>query len=201
MVMFYNSMQQTSRTSSVNLKAVAVHSIGRGVPIDKSLLYLPTTEDMRVICLEHFTQRKNFFDDIPQFHLQEAKAEIQVTNLRFNVEFANITGDEINLSKSQKAELKQLKQGAGEMSILDPDLRIKIQGDLARKPIGFVMRGGFSQARGQGMGLGVIDQSEIAQLIAMNKAGVSAQVQKQVGKIALYRKPSSLVYQPCWLLN
>ena len=63
------------------------------------------------------------------------------------------------------------------------------------------MRGGFSQARGQGMGLGVIDQSEIAQLIAMNKAGVSAQVQKQVGKIALYRKPSSLVYQPCWLLN
>ena len=119
-------MHQTSRTRAVNLKAVAVHSIGRGVPIDNSLLYLPTAEDLRVICLEHFTQRKNFFDDIPQFHLQEAKAEANASNLRFNVEFANITGDEINLSKSQRADLKQLKQGAGEMSILEPDLRIKI---------------------------------------------------------------------------
>ena len=97
--------------------------------------------------------------------------------------------------------MQLLKQGTNEMTILEPDLRIKVSGNLARKPIGFVMRGGFSQARGTGMGLGLVDQYEIPQLIAMNKAGLSANVQKQVGKIALYRKPSSLVYQPCWLLN
>jgi len=43
------------------------------------------------------------------------------------------------------------------MTILEPDMRIKLSGDLARKPIGYVMRGGFSQARGSGIGTGVID--------------------------------------------
>jgi len=31
--------------------------VGKGVPTDKSLLYLPTVDDLKLICLEHFTKR------------------------------------------------------------------------------------------------------------------------------------------------
>ena len=78
---------------------MTIHSVCRGVPEDKSLIYLPTEADIRAICLEHYTKRENFFDDIPYFHLQEQLGRVQTRNLQFNVEFAKITGTEINLSK------------------------------------------------------------------------------------------------------
>lgn len=79
---------------------MSVHPIGRGVPVDNSLIYLPTADDLKLICLEHFTERKNFFDDVPQFHLMEPKGKASDRNLDFNTEFAKVTGIEINLSKA-----------------------------------------------------------------------------------------------------
>ena len=79
--------------------SVTVQPVGKGVPTDKSLLYLPTVDDLKLICLEHFTKRQNFYDDQPMFSLQEIADAAQVENLEFNVEFAKITGTEINLSR------------------------------------------------------------------------------------------------------
>ena len=81
-------------------------------------------------------------------------------NLHFNVEFAKITGIEINLSNKQKQALKELKSAEEDTvatKILNNDLSIQVDvKSLKRRPIGFVTRGEFSQARGQGMGIGVI---------------------------------------------
>jgi len=87
------------------------------------------------------------------------------------------------------------------MSILQDDLQIKLKGDVARKPIGYVMRGGFSQARGHGMAFGVICQADVQLLVDINSAGLLENVKKQTGKIVLFRRPNSLMYQPCWLFN
>ena len=80
-------------------KAVSVHPVSRGVPINNSLIYLPTEEDIEIICREHFGQRQNFFDDKLAFSLEEPKGRALADNLQFNAEFAAITGFEVNLSK------------------------------------------------------------------------------------------------------
>ena len=94
----------------------------------------------------------------------------------------------------------QLKSGEKQMSILEEDFKIKIDKPLARKPIGFVMRGGFSQARGKGMAFGMICSDQVKQLVELNQSVFSKTILK-TGKIALFRKPNSLIYQPCWLNN
>ena len=100
--------------NSSTFKPVSVLPVGRGVPVDKSIIYLPTVEDLKLICLQYFTQRKNFFDDAPQFYLAEPKVKVEDSdrNLHFNVEFANVTGIEINLSKAQRNKLLLLRSGA-----------------------------------------------------------------------------------------
>jgi len=105
---------------------VSVHPIGRGVPIDNSLLYLPTANDLQLICLEHFTRRANFFDDVPMFHLEEPKgaAAACVKNKQFNVEFAKLTGLEINLSKKQKQMLLGMRDQKIPMGILKEDFSL-----------------------------------------------------------------------------
>jgi len=111
-----------------------------------------------VICLEHFGQRQNFFDDKVAFSLEEPKGRALADNLQFNAEFAAFKGFEVNLSKKQKTLVSALKKGEVQSGILESDLKIKldISKPLARKVIGFVNRGGFSQARGHGMAFGVI---------------------------------------------
>jgi len=42
------------------------------------------------------------------------------------------------------------------LSILNPDLTLKLDKPPKRTPVGFITRGDYSQARGHGMGLGVI---------------------------------------------
>ena len=42
------------------------------------------------------------------------------------------------------------------LRILNFDLSIKLDKKTLRKPVGYIMRGDFSQARGHGMGLGII---------------------------------------------
>lgn len=104
-----------------------MHAVCRGVPTDNSLLYLPTEEDLRVICLEHYTKRSNFFDDVPTFSLSESNGKASlVDNLQFNVEFAKLTGTEINLSNKQKKQLGSMRDGTLPLSILEDDLQVKL---------------------------------------------------------------------------
>lgn len=79
------------------------------------------------------------------------------------------------------------------MSLLEDNFNIKLEGQLVRKPIGFVMRGGFSQARGKGMAFGVINIEHVKPLIQINENALNKNVLKG-GKIALFRKPNSLIY-------
>ena len=53
---------------------------------------MPTEADLRLICLEHFTRRQNFFDDVPSFYLEEPLGKAKARNLQFNAEFAKISG-------------------------------------------------------------------------------------------------------------
>ena len=61
------------------------------------------------------------------------------------------------------------------MSILEDDFRVKLDETkpLARQPIGFVVRGGFSQARGQGMAFGVIRADQVQTLLDVNQSGLN----------------------------
>jgi len=52
----------------------------------------------------------------------EPKGTAAASNLQFNVEFALINNDEINLSKRQKESLLKLRQGSLQRSILEQDL-------------------------------------------------------------------------------
>ena len=63
------------------------------------MIYLPTENDIKVICQEHFGQRQNFFDDSLAFYLQEPKGSALADNLQFNAEFVAISDAEVNLSK------------------------------------------------------------------------------------------------------
>ena len=85
------------------------------------------------------------------------------------------------------------------MRILNDDLSIQVDKDkLRRKPIGFVTRGDFSQARGHGMGIGVIANSEhVTELMRINKGIQVSKLAKSKGKIVLFRTPNSLMYQVC----
>ena len=58
------------------------------------------------------------------------------------------------------------------MKILNDDFSIKVNiNDLKRRPIGFVTRGDYSQARSHGMGIGVIAKSnDVAELIKVNNS-------------------------------
>ena len=78
-----------------------------------------------------------------------------------------------------------------------PDLTLKVDvARLKRRPIGFVTRGDYSQARGQGIGIGALaDSKDVKHLIEVN-GGIQ---RKQKALIALYRKPNSLQYQACVL--
>ena len=40
-----------------NVRHFTLQSVCRGVPTDNSLIYLPTVDDLRVICAEHFQKR------------------------------------------------------------------------------------------------------------------------------------------------
>ena len=57
------------------------------------------------------------------------------------------------------------------MSLLQDDLKIKFDDKrpLARKPIGFVIRGGFSQARGHGMAFGMVSSTYLTALAEVNQ--------------------------------
>ena len=97
-----------------------------------------------------------------------------------------------------------MKKGEKELEILEDDLRVKLPhaaSQLSRQPIGFVMRGGFSQARGQGMGFGVICFDEVNALLGINHTALTQNLKGKHGALALFRKPTSVIYQPCWLLN
>ena len=89
-----------------------------------------------------------------------------------------------------------LKQGGAETGILEADFKIKLDDSkpLARKPIGFVSRGGFSQARGHGMAFGVICTDQLQLLLQVNQVSLTKNVKGQMGKMALFRKPNSLAY-------
>ena len=68
-----------------------------------------------------------------------------------------------------------MQAGTQPLSILENDFRIKMDESkpLARQPIGFVARGGFSQARGQGMAFGVIRADQVQALLGVNKRGLN----------------------------
>jgi glycine cleavage system aminomethyltransferase T len=67
------------------------------------------------------------------------------------------------------------------LQILNPDLTIKTRKTL-REPIGFVTRGGFSQALGTGIAICALEEPI-------------------VGEICLFRKPSSLEYHLCKMIK
>ena len=107
---------------------------------------MPTDDDIAKIISQ--TQTKQFYEVIDSFDLREEpnKKELR-SNLFFNVEFAKITGKEINLSNKQKDKLKELSTGDGksQMKIMNDDFSIQVEkSSLKRKPIGFVTRGEFS---------------------------------------------------------
>ena len=52
----FNPLVLFPRTEGA-LRPVTVQAVCRGVPVDKSLIYLPTEDDLRIICLEYFTKR------------------------------------------------------------------------------------------------------------------------------------------------
>ena len=82
------------------------------------------------------------------------------------------------------------------MRILNDDLSIQVdKAKFKRKPIGFVTRGEFSQARGHGMGIGVIANSEdVTEMMRINKSIQVSKLSKSTGKIVLFRTPNSLMY-------
>ena len=82
-----------------------------------------------------------------------------------------------------------------ETKILTKDLSSKTEAP-SREPIGFVMRGDLSQARGHPVALAVIsDASNIARLKSMQPNGFK----KGSGTLALFRTPSSLIYHFGWI--
>lgn len=83
----------------------------------------------------------------------------------FNIEYAIVTGcnsqtpKTINLSKEKTKTVEGLlskENPLAQLKILNADLSLKLKDKTLREPIGYIMRGDFSQARGHGMGLGVI---------------------------------------------
>ena len=138
---------------------VQIHAFTRGVPLTNSLLYMPTAEDISSIN-DYFSLSKKFWEHTGQFKLLEnhLRGAYLRPNLQFNVEFAKISGIEINLSNKQKQNLKELQAAEGKgTEILNKDFSIRVDVQtLQRRPIGFVTRGDYSQARGHGMGIGVI---------------------------------------------
>ena len=65
--------------------------------MQNSLIYMPTADDIKTILGR--SENKEFWEVIEQFDLREKQDTSKLrSNLFFNVEFAKITGEEINLS-------------------------------------------------------------------------------------------------------
>ena len=90
----------TERTATY----VQLQAFTRGVPFENSLIYMPTSEDIRCIHDLSSSATKQLWESEGHFYLSESqlKGSFLSPNLLFNVEFARITGTEINLSNEQK---------------------------------------------------------------------------------------------------
>jgi hypothetical protein len=120
----------------------------------------------------------------------------------FNIEYAILTGcasnapKMINLSNESIKTAKQVLESASpltRLSILNQDLTLKLDHAPMRSPIGFITRGDYSQARGHGMGLGVIANADCVNQLRSQKNRIGN------GVIALFRNPTSKMYHACWL--
>jgi hypothetical protein len=92
-----------------------------------------------------------------------------------------LSGTQLNLSKKQIKNLSEIKE-ASQLEILNADFSIKTKPTL-RQPIGFVTRGDFSQLEGKACGICIVDSSLIGD------------------SFYLFRKPTSLTYHLCRLIN
>ena len=116
------------------------------------------------------------------FELTEKSQPNKSENLDFNVDYAFISNKKLNMSKRQLQLLSEMKSDE-DLQMLNRDLSVKT-GQPVREQIGFVTRGGFSQLLGHPVGICAV------------KASVDSGL-----KIALFRKPSSLQYHLCRLIN
>ena len=135
------------------------------------------------------------------FYLSEDKQK-NTQSSTFNIEYAVVSqGKQINLSKdASKITQALLKKDnhLNELKILNSDLSIKLDAKTLREPIGFITRGDFSQARGHGMGIGLITEDHCATLKSLM---ADSNLKKGNGVIALFRNTTSLVYHPCWVFK
>ncbi len=165
------------------------------------MIYLPSLYDLK--CLEQVKSPKEFWQELLQenFYLSEEK-QTSTKSSAFNIEYAVLSqGKQINLSKDAskiaQAILKK-DQPLKDLKILNSDLSIKLQTKTLREPIGFISRGDFSQARGHGMGIGLISEENCTVLKSLM---AESNLKKGNGVIALFRNTTSLVYHPCWLFK
>lgn len=177
---------------------VEIQAITR-VPQNNALLYLPNAEDVKQITKDSTDQP--FWESLLQseFSLREQVVKKKPMAAAFNIEYAILTGSMgknpkmINLSnesiRAVKSVLEQ-PEPLGKLKILNSDLTLKLDRAPMRQPIGFITRGDYSQARGNGMGLGVIE-GVFADRLRNNAKGN--------GVIALFRNPTSSMYHSCWL--
>ena len=142
--------------------------VTRGVTTTGSLIYLPTKEDLAT--------------KTEAFSLAEKPFKKGADHLDFNLDYAYISGNKINLSKRQLQALSEFKSDE-DLEILNRDLSIKT-GTPSRECIGFVTRGGFSQLLGHPVGICAV------------KASVDPGL-----KFYLFRNSSSLQYHLCRLIN
>lgn len=136
------------------------------MPHTNALLYLPTEDDIRQLASNPETQP--FWQTIlkDEFTLHEEAMRKKPMTAAFNIEYAVLTGCRpekkpkmINLSNDSLKSVKQVLDSTAplsKLSILNPDLTLKLDKPPMRTPVGFITRGDYSQARGHGMGLGVI---------------------------------------------
>ena len=83
----------------------------------------------------------------------------------FNFEYALLSNEAINLTKKDLAKLDQIRAGTltHDCQVLNYHFSFKKPKDFLplREKVGTVMRGGYSQIRGRGIAIAVLDKDKV----------------------------------------
>lgn len=123
-----------------------------------SSIYLPTEDDLSKMQKKSGKKQEFWEEDKIQSLREKPYSATNVENLRFNTEFAFVSGSKINLSKHQLADLATMTEE--DLKILNRDLSLKTRSQM-REPIGFVTRGAFSQNIGTGLAICALKKTSV----------------------------------------